>query len=71
MKENDNKKIDNSTTQTEINNQFQQWKKTIDETFFKLTSFHLDDIPDLPYYDYFYQNVKKEIVIEIALNNIL
>lgn len=57
--------------QQRITNEFRQWKLSINKTFYRLTSYHLDEIRDLPYYDYFVEEVSKDIVLEIAMNNIL
>ena len=57
--------------QQRITNEFCQWKQSINHVFHIRTSFYLDDINDLPYYDYFIEGVSKDIVLEIAMNNIL
>lgn len=57
--------------QQRINNEFRMWKQDINRAFYRRTSFYLDDIRDLLYYDYFITGVSKDIVLEIALNNIL
>ena len=67
----DNTEMDTDTYDSQNYQLFLNWKKNIDSEFYKITNFHLDDIPDLPYYDYFINNIKTNIVIEIAVNNIL
>ena len=54
-----------------INNEFYRWKLDINLAFYRRTSFYLDDIKDLPYYDYFSMGIAKEIVLEIAMSNML
>ena len=43
--------------QDELNKKFFFWKSEIDEMFFRYTGYHLDDMPDEPYYDMFVENV--------------
>ena len=62
--------IEQEQERERINTLFRQWKNDINSTFYRLTSFNLEDIPDLPYYYYFSRGVDKDIVVEIALNNI-
>ena len=43
--------------QDELDKKFFFWKSEIDEMFFQYTGYHLDDVPDEPYYDMFVENV--------------
>ena len=54
-----------------VYNEFLEWKRDINTSFFYRTSFHLDDIRDLPYYDYFTMGISKDIVLAMAMSNMI
>lgn len=54
-----------------VYNAFLEWKRDINTTFSCRTSIHLDDIHDLPYYDYFTMGISKDIVLEMAMSNMI
>ena len=65
------KKREEEREQERIYDEFLNWKSSINTAFYNRTSCHLDDIPDLPYYDYFTMGISTDIVLAMALNNML
>jgi hypothetical protein len=65
------KKRQEEREQERVYDEFLNWKSSINTAFYNRTSCDLDDIPDLPYYDYFTMGISSDIVLAMALNNML
>lgn len=60
--------ISQQSYENKLKNNFMIWKNKINNTILQKYNMSCEDIPDLPYYDYFVEGIKPKQIVEYIEN---